>query len=374
MSIGKKYNVIGLMSGTSIDGIDCSFMTTDGDNLVSIKFEKTYKYSQNYRNKLKKIIKDFNKKRLTNIKQYLKNKEEIVTNKFIQIIKKFTKEYNIKYSSIDYIGISGQTVFHDPKNKKTIQLGSCKKIHKNLKLKIVGNFRENDIKNGGQGAPIAVFYHNYILKNFAPSSVILNLGGIGNISFINKEKLIAFDVGCGNALIDDLMFHFYKKNYDKGGKIAFKGKINQKLIVKYKNDSFFKLQNPKSLDREYFKKYFNLLKKIKKEDAICTASMMTIEGILLEIKKLKINFKSLILTGGGRNNLFVVNYLKKIFKSTRKEIILIDELNFNGDFLEAQAFAYLAIRCVRKLHLSLPTTTGVKKPISGGLIYQKYII
>ena len=166
------------------------------------------------------------------------------------------------------------------------------------------------------------------------------------------------------------MYHFYKKNYDKDGKIAFKGKTNQKLIVKYKNDSFFKIQYPKSLDKEYFKKYFNLLKRIKKEDAICTASMMTIEGILLEIKKLNINFKSLILTGGGRNNLFIVKYLKKIFKLKRKKVVLIDELNFNGDFLESQAFAYLAIRCVRKLPLSLPTTTGVKKPISGGLIYQ----
>ena len=135
------------MSGTSIDGLDCSFMTTDGENLVSIKFEKTYKYSQNYRNKLKKIIKYLNKKRLIKINQYAKNQEGIVTNKFIQIIKKFIKEYDIKYSSIDYIGISGQTVFHDPKNKKTIQLGSCKKIQKKLKLKIVGNFRENDIKN-----------------------------------------------------------------------------------------------------------------------------------------------------------------------------------------------------------------------------------
>ncbi|SVB59895.1 uncharacterized protein METZ01_LOCUS212749, partial [marine metagenome] len=280
------------MSGTSIDGLDCSYITTDGENLVSIKFEKTYKYSQNYRRKLKNIINYLNKKKLKKINQYVKNQEGIVTNKFIQIIKKFIKEYDIKYSSIDYIGISGQTVFHDPKNKKTIQLGSCKKIQKKIKLKIVGNFRENDIKNGGQGAPIAAFYHNYILKNFLPSAIILNLGGIANISVVSKEKLIAFDVGTANVLIDDLMYYFYKKNYDKDGKIAFKGKINQEIINKYKNDSYFNLQYPKSLDREYFKKYLNLLKKIKVEDSICTASMMTVEGILLGIKLLNINCKS----------------------------------------------------------------------------------
>jgi len=370
MSIRKKYNVIGLMSGTSIDGMDCSFVTTDGENLVSIKFEKTYKYSNNYRNKIKKIIKYLNNKKLKKTNKYVRDNEKFVTNKFIQIIKKFTKEYNIKYSSIDYIGISGQTVFHYPKYKKSIQLGSCKEINKKLKLKIVGNFRENDIKNGGQGAPIAVFYHNYILKNFLPSAIIINLGGIANISGIDNKKLIAFDVGPANVIIDDLMYHFYKQNYDKDGQIAFKGKINQRIINIYKNEKFFKLQYPKSLDREYFKKYSNLLKKIKMKDAICTASIMTIEGILLGIKILNINFKSLILTGGGRNNLFIVKKLKKIFKSKRKQIILVDELNFNGDFLEAQAFAYLAIRCVRNLPLSIPTTTGVKKPISGGLIYQ----
>ena len=358
------------MSGTSMDGIDCSYITTDGVNFVSIINENSYKYSQNYKKKLKKIIKYLNNIKSLKKKQHIKKFENIVTNKFIQVIEKFIKDYNIKHSSIDYIGVSGQTVLHDPKHKKTIQLGSCKKIQKKIKLKIVGNFRENDIKNGGQGAPIAAFYHNYILKNFLPSAIILNLGGIANISVIYREKLIAFDVGAANVLIDDLMYHFYKKNYDKDGKIAFKGKKNQQIIDKFKNDSFFKLQYPKSLDREYFKKYLNLLKKIKVEDAICTASMMTVEGILLGIKILNINFKSLILTGGGRNNLFIVKNLKKIYKSKRKKIILVDELNFNGDFLEAQAFAYLAVRCVRKLPLSLPTTTGVKKPISGGLIYQ----
>ncbi len=143
MSNLNIFKVIGIMSGTSIDGLDCSFMTTDGENLVSIKFEKTYKYSQSYRSKLKKIINNLNKKKLIKTNQYVKNQEGIVTNKFIQIIKKFIKEYDIKYSSIDYIGISGQTVFHDPKNKKTIQLGSCKKIQKKKYYMIIAQIKSN---------------------------------------------------------------------------------------------------------------------------------------------------------------------------------------------------------------------------------------
>ena len=352
-----------------MDGIDCSFIKTDGKYFVSIIRENSYQYSQNYRNKLKKIIKFLNINKCFK-KKYIKDYEVIVTNKFIQIIKKFIKESSIEYTSIDYISVSGQTVFHDPKNKKTIQLGSCKKIQNKLKLKIVGNFRDNDIKNGGQGAPIGAMYHKFILKKFSSSSAIINLGGISNISFVNKNELIAFDVGPGNTLIDDLMLYFYKKTYDKYGEIAFKGKLNKKLINIFKNDSFFKLKYPKSLDREYFRNYFKQLKKIKIEDSIHTASMMTVKGILLGLKILNKKTKTIILTGGGRKNLFILNFLKKELEKKGNKIILIDKLNFDGDLLEAQAFAYLAIRSVRNLPISYPTTTGVKKPTLGGIIYK----
>ncbi len=370
MSIVKVYNVIGIMSGTSMDGIDCSYVNTDGMNFVSIINENSYKYSQNYKNKLKKIIKYLNNIKSLEKKQHIKNFENIVTNKFIQVIKKFIKNYNIKHSSIDYIGVSGQTVLHDPKNKKTIQLGSCKKIQKKLQIKIVGNFRENDMKNGGQGSPIGVFYHQYILNNYSSPAAIINLGGIANICYSHKKELIAFDLGPANVLIDDLMLYFYKKNYDKNGNKAIKGKLDKKLIDFYKKDDFFKLNYPKSLDREYFKKYFNQLKKLKKNNAIHTASMMTIICIDLGLKLIKKKINELIITGGGRKNLFLINVLKKQFKKKGINIVLIDNLNFNGDLLEAQAFAYLAVRSVKKLPLSLPTTTGVKKPTLGGILYE----
>ena len=370
MSIEKVYNVIGIMSGTSMDGIDCSYVRTDGVNFVSIINENSYKYSYNYRNKLKKIIKYFNNIKSSKEKQDIKKFENIVTNKFIQIIKKFIKDYNIKHSSIDYIGVSGQTVLHVPKYKKTIQLGLCKKIQKKLQIKIVGNFRENDIKKGGQGAPIGAFYHQYILNNYSSAAAIINLGGIANICYSDKKKLIAFDLGPANVLIDDLMHYFYNKNYDKNGNKAFKGNLDKKLIDFYKKDIFFKLNYPKSLDREYFKKYFNHLKKLKNINSIHTASMMTIISINLGLKLIKKKIKELIITGGGRKNLFLIKTLKKQFKNKGINIVLIDNLNFNGDLLEAQAFAYLTVRCVRKLPLSLPTTTGVKKPTLGGVLYK----
>ena len=237
-------------------------------------------------------------------------------------------------------------------------------------MKIVGNFRENDIKQGGEGAPIGAFYYKYILKKLSLSAAIINLGGIANICCVNKKKLIAFDIGPANVLIDDLMFYFYNKNYDKDGKKSFKGKIDKKLVDFYKSDNFFKLKYPKSIDRDYFKKFYNKLIKIKNIDAIHTASIMTIEGINLGLKLINKKINYLILTGGGRKNLFLINKLKKIYESKGISILLVDKLNFNGDFLEAQAFAYLSIRCVRKLPLSLPTTTGVKIPTKGGIIYN----
>jgi len=353
------------MSGTSMDGIDCSYVETNGQDFIRIKNEKSYSYSNNYIKKLKKIIKDLNYSKKSNYKDYININETFITKKFIQIIKKFINEFEIKNSKIDYISLSGQTVFHNPKIKKTIQLGNCREIQKKLKIKIIGNLRNNDIKNGGQGAPIGAFYHKYILKNFSKSTAIINLGGIANISFLKNNKIIAFDLGPGNCLINDLMLYFYKKNYDKDGRFAKFGKKNIKILNAYINDDFFKLSYPKSLDREYFSKYFNLLKKIKNSDSIKTASLMTVECIFITIKKI-INrkIKTIILTGGGRKNLFIFKNLEKKYK-----VINIDDLNYNGDFLESQAFAYIGVRSVLNLPLSIPSTTGVKKPTTGGEIF-----
>ena len=370
MSIVKIYNVIGIMSGTSMDGIDCSYLKTNGASFVSIICESTYNYSIYYKKNLEKIIKDINTISKRERNQYIKNNERLVTNYFIKVIKKFIKENNIKKKQVDYIGFSGQTILHDPKNYVSIQLGSCKKIKKELGIKIIGDFRQKDISLGGEGAPIGSFYYKYILNKISKSSAIINLGGIANICYANKNSLIAFDVGPANLLIDDLMKINFKRNFDLNGKHAFKGIVNTKLINNFKNDIFFKKNYPKSLDREYFKRYFSYLEKLEKYNSICTASTMTVEAILLGIKLLNKKINTIILTGGGRKNEFIVNKLKKSLKSKKIKVKIIDQFNINGDLLEAQAFGYLAIRSLRKLTISLPTTTGVKKPLTGGRIYN----
>ena len=361
----KVYNVLGIMSGTSMDGIDMSLIKTNGTNYVKILNEKSYGYSLGLQNKIKNIIvnKSLNKNELI---RDLKKNEYLFNEVFIFFIRKFLNEFKIKKSSIDFISLSGQTVYHNPLKKITIQLGSGKVIANNFKIITISDLRENDIKNKGQGAPIGSYYHRYILNKFDKKSIIVNLGGIANFTAIDKRIVISSDFGPANCIIDDLAYYFFKKKFDKRGIISTKGTINKKILNSFKKDIFFKHKLPKSLDRNYFEKYKNSLKKINKYDALCTATYMTLIGFQKFIDLNLINFDNIILTGGGRKN----NYLLKILKNNiNKKITLIDNLKINGDLVEAQMFAYIGIRSVKKLTISGKNTTGASKNISGGKIY-----
>ena len=368
MSIRKKYNVIGIMSGTSMDGLDCSFIKTNGTNFVKIIHESTYEFTPHYKNKLRKIILNAPKNNVTQQIKYFYENEDYITNNLLKYINIFISKINRKKNFIDLIGISGQTVLHNPQKKISIQLGSCSKISKILHIPVIGNFRENDIINGGQGAPIGSFYHQFILNKILKKSAIVNLGGISNITYGSTKELISFDMGPGNALIDDLAYFFYKKRFDHKGNYAKKGRLIKGILNKFQKDIFFNQNYPKSLDREYFNRFFNILKNKKNIDSIHTATMMSVMSIIMGIKLLKKNIEKIIVTGGGRKN----NFLMKIIanKLNKIEIIDIDKLGYNGDLLEAQMFAYLAVRSLKKLPLSTPHTTGVKKTITGGYLYK----
>ena len=372
MSNLNKFKVIGIMTGTSMDGLDCSLIETNGIYYVQILKEKTYKYSNNYSKKIKKLIFNLPKNK-TKQKQYSKKNEEFITNKILQLIKLFIKEMNLEKNDIDLIGLSGQTIVHNPDKKYTIQLGSGKKIYKKLLIPTISNFRENDIKNGGQGAPIGSYYHRFLLKDFNKKAAIINLGGISNITYSNHKELIAFDMGPANALIDDLMYYFYKKKFDKSGQIAKKGELIEIIIRDFKKDLYFKKKYPKSLDRNYYQKFFHILKKYQPKNAIHTASIMTVISLLKGISLLKKNINLIILTGGGRKNLFIVDNLKKELLKLNIQLNTIDKYGYNGDLVEAQMFGYLAVRSLIKMPLSLPSTTGVKKPLSGGTLNGKLI-
>ena len=366
----KRYIVLGIMSGTSMDGLDCSVIETDGHDYNNILLEQTFNYSFKYIKELKKIIKYLPE---TKNKQliYSKKKEIIVNNELIKIIKNFLKISENNKININLIGFSGQTIYHNPVEKYSLQLGSGKLIHKKTKIPTVSNFRENDLKNNGQGAPIGSFYHEHILKKIKGYNAIINIGGVSNITYIYKKKLLSYDICQGNALIDDLCYHFFKKNYDLNGCIAKKGEIIKEILNKYKKNDFFLKKYPKSLDRNYFNAYLKILKKQDPYNAVKTASMMTVIGIIENIKLINLNFDSIVLTGGGRNNLFIFNKIKERIKNLNIKVSKIDSYGLDGDMIESQMFGYIAVRSIKKLPLSLPTTTGVLKPTSGGRLFGK---
>ena len=244
-------------------------------------------------------------------------------------------------------------------------------IYQKFDIPVIGNFRKNDIDSGGEGAPIGSYYHKFILNKFNKKTVIINLGGISNITYIKKNKLSSFDLGPGNQLIDDLTYQYYKKRYDKNGIIAKKGRKNQKILDIFYKDNYFKIKIPKSLDREYFSKYINLLSKNSAEDAIHTASIMTVESIFIGLMNINYQIIKILLTGGGRKNKFIFNKLTK--KLPNIKIELIDKYNFNGDLLEAEMFGYIAVRKLKGLPISNPNTTGVSKPITGGEVFGQIL-
>ena len=371
MSNLNNLKVIGIMTGTSMDGLDLSLIETNGVGYVKVLNEKSYEYTDHYSKKIKKIINNLPENKAEQ-KKYLKINEEFITNKILQLIKLFLKEMNIQKIEIDLIGLSGQTIIHNPEKKYTIQLGSGKKIYKEILIPTISNFREKDIMNGGQGSPIGSFYHNFLIKKINKKAAIINLGGISNITYSNHKNLISFDMGPANCLIDDLMYFFYKKRIDKNGKIAKKGKKINVLLKAFQSDIYFKKNYPKSLDREYFQKFFKILKNYNPKDAIHTASIMTVTSIMKGIKLLNKDINLIILTGGGRKNWFVFNKLKEELLNININLNIIDKYGYNGDLLEAQMFGYLAVRSLKKMPLSLPSTTGVKRPISGGVLNGKF--
>ena len=361
----SKLNVLGVMTGTSMDGVDISLINTNGTDFVKIKCEKSYKLDKNYQNIINNLI--INKPKINNkIKEYFLKKDDFVTDILEKKIILFLKQKKINKKNIDLISISGQTVYHDPSNKISIQLGNGNKIAKNLKVKTISNLRDNDIKNGGQGAPIGSYYHKFLIQKFKEKVIIVNLGGIANFSTVVSRTLLSSDIGPANCLSDDLCNYFFKKKFDKDGNYARKGKIDNKLIAKFKKDKFFKKKFPKSLDRNYFRNYFNKLIKLNKYDALMTANYMTYIGFKELLKNKKFKIERILLTGGGRKN----KLLKEILMNKlNKKIELIDKYKINGDLVEAQMFAYIGMRSFKNLEISNKNTTGVKKILSGGILY-----
>ena len=378
----KIFTSIGLMSGTSMDGVDLSVIKSDGNDQFSSIYNTYKEFDDGLYRQLISL-----RDKISNFKDLKTHSTEIndVEKKFTlfnsQLINEVIGDIN---EDIDLIGFHGQTVFHDPKIQISKQLGDGRLLSSLFKKIVINNFRQNDLNHGGQGAPLTPIFHSLISKiiqkNFKlklPINII-NIGGITNITQIKEDlnnsiNFFAYDVGPGNCLIDDWVRNNKNLKFDKDGNYANIGKVDD-LILNQAIDNFEFKSYETSLDVKDFDTSF--VKGLSFEDGCATLTKFTAyliaDGLRKINKQNNINPHHYIICGGGRKNKFLMQSIENYL--VNKNIIIkdIDNYNFDGNFIESQAFAYLAIRSYLKLPISFPSTTRSKKAISGGDILQNF--
>ena len=355
----KEYTSLGLMSGTSGDGIDASIIESDGETKYKVILDKYYQYDKNIYESIHKLKDKLNSHEdLKTLSKEIKELEKKITLFHAKVVK------DLDYEKISLIGLHGQTIFHNPEKKISIQLGDGRLLSQLTKKNIVYNFRENDLKNDGEGAPLTPIFHRLLVnqKKINLPVTILNIGGIANITSVDKDnKIFSCDIGPGSCLIDKWIRTNSDKSYDNEGRIAKSGLVN-KIILDQSLDNFY--NNKISKKRSFDTKDFNLpfVRGLSLEDGAATLTEFTAK--IFSNKNLH---KNIYVCGGGRKNKFLLRSIEKVINC---KIKLLDDLKINGDFIESQAFAYLAIRCYLELPISFPETTGVKKPCTGGTIVK----
>ena len=362
--MSKSYYSLGLMSGTSMDGVDASIIQSDGETEYKVIIDKYFEYSQDIFKGLTRIRdKIKSSKDLKKFSIELENIEKEITLFHAIAVNEIIKKIKIK---VDFIGFHGQTIYHDASQKISRQLGDGKLLSKFTNKTVIYDFRQNDLKNGGQGAPLTPVFHKLLVKENKINLpvTIINIGGIANKTVIDKEYLQSNDIGPGNCLIDEWVRKNSTLKYDTAGKIAQKGKINKKVLAY----ALEKINLNKPINLSYDLKDFDLslFRNLSFEDGVATITEYTANMIQASINSM-VDSGEILISGGGRKNDFLIYRIKN---KINKEIKLIDNFGINGDFVESQAFAFLAIRSFLKLPISFPKTTGASKPCTGGVIVK----
>ena len=339
--------------------VDSSIIKSDGQNKYNVILDKYFEYDTDIYKNIYKLKEKINcSKDLKILSKEIMDLEKKITLFHEKVFK------DLSHEKFDLLGFHGQTIFHSAEEKISKQLGDGKLLSKLTKKNVVYNFRENDLKNGGQGAPLTPIFHKLLVDNkkIHLPVTILNIGGIANITSVQEgNKIYSSDIGPGNCLIDKWIRLNSDKKYDKNGSIAKAGKIN-KIILHQSLENFY--ENDISKKRSYDIKDFDLsfVRGLSLEDGAATLTEFT--ASILSKKKID---KKVYICGGGRKNLFLLESIRKKISS---EIKLIDNLGIDGDFVESQAFAYLAIRSYLGFPISFPETTGSNKACSGGIIIK----
>ncbi len=360
MKILKTMRAIGLMSGTSMDGIDAALIETNGDVITSFGASSKIVYDSSFRAQLRQLI----GRKVQNDSETRSVVIELTRLHGLAVEKLLVKS-NFTSKDISVIGFHGQTVFHDPSRGITCQIGDGAALANGTGIRVVNDFRSADLAAGGEGAPLAPIYHVALSHQIERPVAILNIGGVANVTWISPDGgTVAFDTGPGNALIDDWVRIKTDQVMDVDGKLAQLGRVNHNVLQQLLKSPYFERQYPKSLDRDAFS--LKTLSELSLEDGAATLSAFTAYAVLKAAKKLPTTPLRWLGCGGGRHNLVLMANLRTALGALVEPV---EAVGWQGDVFEAQAFAFLAVRSLYGLPISYPQTTGVKKPTTGGVCH-----
>jgi anhydro-N-acetylmuramic acid kinase len=365
---------IGLMSGTSMDGIDLAMLRTDGENVVERGPPFFVPYEAAFRREIEAGLED--------AKAIVKRDERpgglavlerAITSRHAAAVKRFLTGAARDWGVPEVIGFHGQTVLHRPHLGLTVQLGDGELLARLTGIPVVYDMRANDMLHGGQGAPLVPAYHAALARSLGEDyatkypMAFINIGGISNVTYVPREgDPVAFDSGPGNALIDQWVQREGGVPFDADGSIASEGGVVDTVVEAYLNSPFFAKSGPKSLDRNDFS--LSSVEGLELADGARTLAAVSARAILKSAEHTPKAPKLWIVCGGGRKNPHIVSDLRVGAERADADVILAEDAGFNGDSMEAEAWAYLAVRSMKGLPLTFPTTTGCRMPVTGGLL------
>ena len=372
--MAEMKTAIGLMSGTSMDGIDVALLRTDGRDRVERGAALGFPYEPAFRDGLKRVLEEAKSITERNERpRSLARIETELTLRHARAVEIFLSRNNLQAADIDVIGFHGQTVLHRPDAGLTVQLGSGALLAKETGIAVVHDMRANDMVHGGQGAPLIPVYHAALAASLPAAlrdgraAVFVNIGGISNLTFVGREGLvIAFDSGPGNTLIDQWVEAHAGIPYDQGGMIASEGRVLDGLARHYLAHPFFSASKRRSLDRNDFQPPAG--NEASLEDGARTLAYVTAAAIFASAAHLPETPGTYVISGGGRLNRMIMKDLGEFARAAEATVVTADEAGLDGDAMEAEAWAYLAVRSLEKLPLTFPGTTGVRRPVTGGIL------
>jgi anhydro-N-acetylmuramic acid kinase len=361
---------IGLMSGTSQDGVDVALIDTDGDVIAQFGATAFRPYTKAERTLLRRATAAAeNLTERTARPDIVAQAEELVNDAHAEAVQSFLTANDLEPANLAAVGFHGQTLLHRPERGLTVQIGDGRTLAARLGIPVVYDFRAADVAAGGQGAPLAPIFHRALVRQLGRESpiAVLNLGGVANATFIDGDTLIACDTGPGNALLDDFLRLQTGHPLDTDGRKAAAGAVDEAMIARLLQHPFFAMPPPKSLDRNDFRGWVgDVLDGIGVENGAATLTALTAASVAGIVPHLPRPPATWIVAGGGARNPTLMRMLGERLAPARIESA--HAAGWSVDSLEAQAFAYLAVRSLRGLPISFPTTTGVPHPLSGGVL------